>query len=65
MQKKKGIQGIIEIENPNLVKPKTLKARDIDVSFANFFELSSDSEFYVEVIFGLFIYVFLTDWKNN
>lgn len=58
MQKKKGIQGIIEIENPNLVKPKTLKARDIDVSFANFFELSSDSEFYVEVIFGLFIYVF-------
>lgn len=30
-EKKKGIQGIIEIENPNLVKPKTLKARDIDI----------------------------------
>lgn len=65
MQKKKGIQGIIEIENPNLVKPKTLKVKDIDVSFANFFELSSDSEFYDEVIFVLFIYVFFTDWKNN
>ncbi|PNY07532.1 heat- and acid-stable phosphoprotein, partial [Trifolium pratense] len=30
-KKKKGTQGIIEIENPNLVKPKTLKARDVDV----------------------------------
>lgn len=30
-QKKKGIQGIIEIENPNLVKPKTVKARDVDM----------------------------------
>ncbi|KAK9936465.1 hypothetical protein M0R45_013306 [Rubus argutus] len=30
-EKKKGIQGIIEIENPNLVKPKTLKAKDIDI----------------------------------
>ncbi len=29
--KKKGTQGIIEIENPNLVKPKTLKARDVDM----------------------------------
>lgn len=32
MQKKKGTQGIIEIENPNLVKPKSVKARDVDVS---------------------------------
>jgi len=32
MQKKKGTQGVIEIENPNLVKPKSLKARDVDVS---------------------------------
>ncbi|KAF4398210.1 hypothetical protein G4B88_009826 [Cannabis sativa] len=31
-QKRKGTQGIIEIENPNLVKPKTLKARDIDIT---------------------------------
>ncbi|KAK1382209.1 28 kDa heat- and acid-stable phosphoprotein-like [Heracleum sosnowskyi] len=30
-QKKKGTQGIIQIENPNLVKPKNLKARDIDI----------------------------------
>ncbi|KAF9672405.1 hypothetical protein SADUNF_Sadunf11G0038300 [Salix dunnii] len=32
-QKRKGTQGIIEIENPNLVKAKNLKARDADVSF--------------------------------
>ncbi|KAB5534057.1 hypothetical protein DKX38_017143 [Salix brachista] len=31
-QKRKGTQGIIEIENPNLVKAKNLKARDADVS---------------------------------
>ncbi|KAM6551189.1 hypothetical protein CsatB_000997 [Cannabis sativa] len=31
-EKRKGTQGIIEIENPNLVKPKTLKARDIDIT---------------------------------
>ncbi|CAO2842911.1 unnamed protein product [Amaranthus hypochondriacus] len=30
-QKKKGTQGIIEIENPNLVKPKNLKAKNIDL----------------------------------
>jgi hypothetical protein len=30
-EKRKGTQGVIEIENPNLVKPKTLKARDVDV----------------------------------
>ncbi|OIV91712.1 hypothetical protein TanjilG_26565 [Lupinus angustifolius] len=29
--KSKGTQGIIQIENPNLVKPKNLKARDLDV----------------------------------
>ncbi|PON77931.1 Casein kinase substrate, phosphoprotein PP [Parasponia andersonii] len=29
-EKRKGTQGIIEIENPNLAKPKTLRARDID-----------------------------------
>lgn len=29
-QKRKGTQGIIEIENPNLVKAKNLKARDVD-----------------------------------
>ncbi|KAJ6292610.1 hypothetical protein OIU77_009348 [Salix suchowensis] len=29
-QKRKGTQGIIEIENPNLVKAKNLKARDAD-----------------------------------
>ncbi|XP_058095757.1 uncharacterized protein LOC131241106 isoform X2 [Magnolia sinica] len=30
-EKKKGTQGVIEIENPNLVKPKNLKARDVDL----------------------------------
>ncbi|KAL8103671.1 uncharacterized protein LOC141676918 [Apium graveolens] len=30
-EKKKGTEGIIEIANPNLVKPKNLKARDIDI----------------------------------
>ncbi|KAM7280640.1 hypothetical protein ACFE04_007774 [Oxalis oulophora] len=30
-QKRKGIQGIISIENPNLVKQKVVKARNIDV----------------------------------
>ncbi|XP_043690427.1 28 kDa heat- and acid-stable phosphoprotein-like [Telopea speciosissima] len=29
-EKQKGTQGIIEIQNPNLVKPKNLKARDVD-----------------------------------
>ncbi|CAN6444191.1 unnamed protein product [Victoria cruziana] len=29
--KNKGTQGIIEIENPNLAKPKTLKAKDADL----------------------------------
>ncbi|XP_004505113.1 uncharacterized protein [Cicer arietinum] len=29
--KAKGVQGVIEIENPNLVKPKNIKARDIDI----------------------------------
>ncbi|CAL5409912.1 unnamed protein product [Camellia sinensis] len=28
---RKGTQGVIEIENPNLVKPKNLKARDVDI----------------------------------
>ncbi|KAK2972894.1 hypothetical protein RJ640_030011 [Escallonia rubra] len=30
-EKKKGTQGVIEIENPNMVKQKNLKARDIDI----------------------------------
>ncbi|CAM8989546.1 hypothetical protein QQ045_007130 [Rhodiola kirilowii] len=30
-EKRKGTQGIIEIENPNLVKPKTLKAKNLDL----------------------------------
>ncbi|XP_047328990.1 28 kDa heat- and acid-stable phosphoprotein-like [Impatiens glandulifera] len=29
-EKQKGVQGIIQIENPNLVKPKTVKARNVD-----------------------------------
>ncbi|KAF8408985.1 hypothetical protein HHK36_005056 [Tetracentron sinense] len=30
-QKPKGTQGVIQIENPNLVKPKNVKARDVDI----------------------------------
>ncbi|RXH83233.1 hypothetical protein DVH24_003731 [Malus domestica] len=30
-QKRKGTQGIIEIENPNLVKPKNVKAKNVDI----------------------------------
>ncbi|KAM2909009.1 hypothetical protein COP2_048460 [Malus domestica] len=30
-EKKKGILGITEIENPNLVKSKTVKAQEIDI----------------------------------
>ncbi|KAJ9136100.1 hypothetical protein P3X46_033212 [Hevea brasiliensis] len=30
-QKRKGTQGIIQIENPNMAKPKNVKARDIDI----------------------------------
>ncbi|XP_057487832.1 uncharacterized protein LOC130795362 [Actinidia eriantha] len=30
-EKKKGAQGVIQIENPNLVKPKSMKARDVDI----------------------------------
>ncbi|XP_072961114.1 uncharacterized protein [Typha angustifolia] len=29
-EKRKGTQGVIETENPNLVKPKSLKAREAD-----------------------------------
>ncbi|KAF3680495.1 28 kDa heat- and acid-stable phosphoprotein [Capsicum annuum] len=31
VQKRKGTQGIIEIENPNLVKPKNVKAKNVDI----------------------------------
>ncbi|CAK9181879.1 unnamed protein product [Ilex paraguariensis] len=30
-EKRKGTEGVIEIENPNLNKAKTLKARDVDI----------------------------------
>ncbi|KAK4347200.1 hypothetical protein RND71_033539 [Anisodus tanguticus] len=30
-EKPKGTQGIIEIENPNLVKPKNVKAKNVDI----------------------------------
>lgn len=30
-EKRKGTQGIIEIENPNLVKPKHVKAKNVDI----------------------------------
>lgn len=34
LQKTKGTKGVIQIENPNLAKPKNLKARDADVSYS-------------------------------
>ena len=30
----KGAEGVIQIENPNMVKPKNMKARDADVSYS-------------------------------
>ncbi|KAG1367947.1 28 kDa heat- and acid-stable phosphoprotein [Cocos nucifera] len=30
-ERRKGIEGIIQIENPNLVKPNTVKAREVDL----------------------------------
>ncbi|KAF9608720.1 hypothetical protein IFM89_010852 [Coptis chinensis] len=30
-EKPKGTQGVIEVQNPNLVKPKNMKARDVDI----------------------------------
>ncbi|KAG8365515.1 hypothetical protein BUALT_Bualt18G0113000 [Buddleja alternifolia] len=30
-EKAKGVQGVIQVENPNLAKPKNLKARDLDI----------------------------------
>ncbi|TMW85727.1 28 kDa heat- and acid-stable phosphoprotein [Solanum pennellii] len=30
-ERRKGTQGIIEIENPNLVKPKNVKAKNVDI----------------------------------
>lgn len=37
LQKGKGTLRIIEIENPNLVKPKTVKAKEADVSWTVYF----------------------------
>jgi len=31
VQKKKGTQGVIQIDNPNLVKVRTVKTKDVDV----------------------------------
>lgn len=36
-QKRKGTQGIIEIENPNITKTKNVKAKNADVSIYKFF----------------------------
>lgn len=30
-EKRKGTQGLIQIDNPNMAKPKNLKARDVDL----------------------------------
>ena len=32
MRKPKGVQGIIEVENPNYKKPSTIKAKDVDTT---------------------------------
>lgn len=36
-QKRKGTEGIIEIDNPNLLKAKALKAKNIEVSYVYVF----------------------------
>jgi hypothetical protein len=33
-QKHKGTEGLIHIENPNLVKAKNVKAKEVDVSLS-------------------------------
>lgn len=33
LQKVKGTEGVVRIENPNLVKLKNFKARDVDESY--------------------------------
>ncbi|PPD75072.1 hypothetical protein GOBAR_DD28005 [Gossypium barbadense] len=45
-QKRKGTQGVIEVNNPNLVKPKNLKARDLDAGKTT--ELSRRESSYFE-----------------
>lgn len=43
----KGTQGVIQIENPNLAKPKNLKARDVDVSYLRKLLLGCTQESYL------------------
>lgn len=61
MQKRKGIEGIIEIENPNLAKTKAVKVRDIDVSFTTFpLDIVSLVEFH-----GNLMLFYRPDGQNN
>lgn len=51
--KKKGTESVIEVDNPNRVKPKTLKARDLDVSNLISSHFFCKSEIYVYRIITL------------
>lgn len=47
--KKKGAEAVIEVDNPNRVKAKTLKARDLDVSYlisSEFLYISSMDDYF-------------------
>nr|KJB68822.1 hypothetical protein B456_011G031100 [Gossypium raimondii] len=55
-QKRKGTQGVIEVNNPNLVKPKNLKARDLDAGKTT--ELSRRERFVKYALSFLFVLCF-------
>lgn len=55
-QKHKGTEGLIEIENPNLVKPKNMKAKDVDVSPI------CNTWFLLMVIYNVLLSMMVVDW---
>lgn len=61
-QKRKGTEGLIEVENPNLAKVKSVKAKDVDVSCIDRFLLECII-WLSTILFELLIYV--ADGKEN
>lgn len=62
-QKRKGTEGIIEIQNPNLVKPKNVKAKNVDVRLAGCtFLCSIYIAFWMLILMRAFSFA---DWENN
>lgn len=62
-QKRKGTQGLIEIENPNVVKSKNVKAKNADVSLANLFFLYCFSNSIIVCVKYFILHV--ADWENK